>query len=37
MVFGGPLDQYQECSSTWEEAEQIHERVCAMVTKRVLQ
>jgi hypothetical protein len=37
MVFGGPLDQYQERSSTWQEAEQIHERVCAMVTKRVLQ
>lgn len=37
MVFGGPMDGHQERTSTWLEAERTHERVCAMVTKRVLQ
>jgi len=26
MIFGGPEDQYQTRCSTWEEAEQMHER-----------
>jgi hypothetical protein len=38
MIFGGPLDQYQERYSTWEQAERGHEeavtearKVCAQV------
>jgi hypothetical protein len=37
MVFGGPMDQHQERTSTWEEAEQAHERVCREVRQRALQ
>lgn len=31
MVFGGPLDHECERCSTWEEAEQQHERMCERV------
>jgi hypothetical protein len=31
MVFGGEHDQYQDRCSTWDEAEAMHKRVCAMV------
>jgi hypothetical protein len=37
MVFDGPMDGYQERCSTWQEAEEIHERVCAEVRARGLQ
>jgi hypothetical protein len=37
MVFNGPMDGHQERSATWQEAEQIHERVCAEVRAKVLQ
>jgi len=32
MVFGGPNDQYMDRCSTWEEAEDMHKRVLAMVS-----
>ena len=31
MVFGGNHDQYQERCSTWKQAEDMHERACALV------
>ncbi len=31
MVFGGEHDEYQERCSTYEEAEAMHHRVCALV------
>lgn len=31
MVFGGPMDQYQERCSTWDEAVEMHERLVARV------
>jgi hypothetical protein len=31
MIFGGPHDQYQTRSSTWEEAEEQHRAACATV------
>lgn len=30
MIFGGPHDQHQERCSTWEEAEEMHRKACAM-------
>jgi hypothetical protein len=37
MVFDGPMDGYEERCSTWQEAEEIHERVCAEVRAKGLQ
>jgi hypothetical protein len=31
MVFGGEHDEHQDRCSTWDEAEAMHKRVCAMV------
>ncbi len=31
MIFGGEHDGHQERCSTWKQAEQMHERACAMV------
>ncbi len=30
MIFGGPHDQYMDRCSTWEEAEQMHQRACQL-------
>jgi hypothetical protein len=30
MIFGGEHDQYQERCSTWEQAEEMHRRACAL-------
>ena len=31
MIFGGEHDQFQERCSTWQEAEQMHQRACKLV------
>lgn len=31
MIFGGEHDEWQERCSTWREAEEQHERACALV------
>lgn len=31
MIFGGEHDQYQDRCSTWKQAEQMHEKACALV------
>lgn len=31
MIFGGEHDQYQDRCSTWKQAEDMHEKACAMV------
>jgi hypothetical protein len=31
MIFGGEHDQHQERCSTWKQAEEQHERACALV------
>jgi hypothetical protein len=31
MIFGGEYDEYQERYSTWEEAEEGHQRACELV------
>lgn len=30
MIFGGEHDEYQERCSTWDEAEAMHKRACAL-------
>ena len=34
MVFGGAMDQYCERSSTWEEAEAVHQRITQKVQEK---
>ena len=31
MIFGGEHDQYLDRCSTWKQAEQMHEKACALV------
>lgn len=31
MIFGGEHDQYQDRCSTWQQAEDMHARACALV------
>lgn len=33
MVFGGPLDQEQDRCATWEDAEQMHEKLVVRARK----
>jgi hypothetical protein len=37
MIFGGPFDGHQERTETWQEAEWMHESMCAMARARALQ
>jgi len=36
MVFGGPMDDYQERYATWDEAEAGHERIVALARRNGL-